>query len=316
MRLFILGVASLFFLFGCSEASNKHETKNQNMEKENLSAETMPDNSAGMPGKNAGMPGKNAVVTALPDNEDVITAFSLTVSESKRLIAKGIAKHPRVQQKMKSGMIIITLGSTNTYIAEELAGLSAVHGTFMIGHIAPQPVKVEGKRIPEIILMDGKPVEMTFKEALEALKEGDLIFKGGNLLNYEKKQAAVTVGAPDGGTTARIQPYTAEGPAHLIVPIGLEKEVAGDLYEYEKILSLETKQNGFVPRIVVHKNAEIFTEIEALKQFGNVEVVPYASGGIAGSEGSKSFAVYGAPSEVDRVLHIIKEIQGEPAFVK
>jgi hypothetical protein len=74
------------------------------------------------------------------------------------------------------------------------------------------------------------------------------------------------------------------------------------------------KSKGFVPRVIVHKNAEIFTEIEALKIFGDVTVIPYASGGIAGSEGAKSFAVYGAPAEVEKVLRLISEIQGEPPF--
>ena len=255
MKRHLLFIASAIILASCNNTTN--ETNNKNMEKEN------PVSSVTNPG---------------PD--DVISAFSLTVSEGKRLIAKGIAIHPLVKQKMESGMVIITKGTTNAYIAEELIGLEAEHGEFMSGNISNKPFNIETNKIPEIIVVNGKQIDMPLKDALAAIKPGDIVFKGGNLLNYEKKQAAVTVGAPDGGTVGRIQPYTAEGPGHLIVPIGLEKETYGDLSDYEYILSQNIKKNGSIPLVRLHKNAEIFTEIEAIKMFGKVEVVPFASGGI------------------------------------
>ncbi|MDR2679799.1 MAG: hypothetical protein LBC47_03210 [Tannerella sp.] len=293
MKQFILFIASVIIFTSC-KTDNKETNKDFMENEKNISSET----------------GFNS--------DDMVSCISLTVAESKRLIAKGIIKHPLVQRKLASGMIIITRGSTNTYIAEELTGLDAPRGNFVTGRITPngKEIATEGERVPEIVIVDGKWVNMPFQEALAALKEDDIVFKGGNLLNYEKKQVAVTIGSTDGGTVGRIRPYTAEGPAHLIVPIGLEKEVYGDLYDYEKILSGNMKNRGFVPRVIVHKNAEIFTEIEAIKVFGDVNVIPYASGGIAGSEGAKSFAIYGSPAEVEKVLRIISEIQGEPPFIK
>jgi hypothetical protein len=246
---------------------------------------------------------------------DAMMAFSLTVSESKRLIAKGIKQHPLVRKKLKSGIIIITRGSTNTYIAEELANLQSPHGKFVTGNISNDTVSMGGDKIPEITLIDGRHVEMSFREALAALKKDDIIFKGGNLLNYERKQAAVTIGMDDGGTIGKIQPYSVEGLARLIVPIGLEKEMKGNLNDYAKVLASNIQREGFVPRLILHKNAEIFTEIEAIQLFGNVNVIPFAAGGIAGCEGSISFVVYGAPQKVEKVKTLISGIKGEPAFI-
>lgn len=291
MKKIIISFAVIVFLVSCRE--NLTTGKDMNKEKETPS-----------------------VITVHPD--DVMAGINLTVAESKRLIAKGIARHPLVQQKMKSGTIIITRGTTNTYVAEELAGLDAPRGRFVTGNITPvngQPIEFGGDKIPEIVLVNGVLTEMSFKDALASLKGGDLIFKGGNLLNYEKKQAAVTIGAADGGTVGRIQPYTSDGPAYLIVPIGLEKEVYGDLTDYEAILSADVQKKGFIPRVIVHKNAEIFTEIEAIHLFGNVGVIPYASGGIGGSEGGKSFVIYGTADEVEKVLQVIAGIQGEKVFI-
>ena len=295
MKKKILLIASAVILMSCN---NSGETNNNNMEKEKAAITESFPNADMMPGAN-----------------DVMSSFSLNVAEGKRLIAKGIAAHPLVKQKMKSGIVIITKGSTNTYIAEELIGLTEDHGRFVSGNISSNPFPVETNKIPEIIIENGKRIDMPLKEALTILKEGDIIFKGGNLLNYERKQAAVTVGAPDGGTVGRIQPFSAEGPGHLIVPIGLEKEVYGDLNDYAKVMSSDIKKTGSIPLLILHKNAEIFTEIEAIKLFGNVKVVFFASGGINGSEGGKSFAIYGSPAEIEKVINIISTIKGEPPFI-
>ena len=249
---------------------------------------------------------------------DVIAGINLTVAEGKRLIAKGIANHPAVKTKLANGMVIITSGSTNTYIAEELAGLNAPHGSFMTGNITPQgtPGVNEGlERIPNIVLINGKKTDIDFEEALKQATEGDLVFKGGNMLNYEKKQVAVCIGAPDGGTTKRLRTVTTgEGKAKLIVPIGLEKQVYGDLNEYEKIAAVKNEQLAYIPRVWVHKNAEIFTEIEAIKTFASVNIVPFAAGGLAGREGGISLAIYGPKEEVQKVLDLVGSVQGEAAF--
>lgn len=256
-------------------------------------------------------------VAALKEG-DVIAGVNLTVAEGKRLIAKGIANYPAVKAKLQKGIVIITTGSTNTYVAEELAGLTAARGSFMTGNITPQGTPGVGEgldRVANIVLVDGKQVEVSYEDALKQMQEGDIIFKGGNMLNYEKQQAAVCIGAPDGGTTARLRTVTTgEGKAKLIVPIGLEKQVYGDLNEYEKIAAVKAEQLAYVPRVWVHKNAEIFTEIEAIKTFATVNVIPFAAGGLAGREGGISLAVYGSKEEVQKVLDLVASIQGEGTF--
>ncbi len=249
----------------------------------------------------------------------VIAGINLTVAEGKRLIAEGLACHPDIMAKMKSGMIIITKGTTNTYVAERLAGMNSPHGSFVIGNITP----VSGSRmnpdipkIPEIVLVDGKQVQMTLAEALSLLKEGDIVFKGANLLNYERRQAAVCIGSPEGGTTAKIRPCVGDGKARFIIPVGLEKEVPGDLSAIEKNLSGDAPRINELPRVWVHCDGEIFTELEAVKIFGEVEVFPYAAGGISGREGGISLVISGYPAEVKKVLEVVERIQGEKPFVE
>ena len=249
---------------------------------------------------------------------EVLAGINLTVAESKRLIAKGIANHPQVKEKLKKGIVIITSGTTNTYIAEELAGLDAPHGSFMTGNITPQNRGnvAEGlTRVPNITLIDGQKADINYEDALKQIGEGDIIFKGANLLNYENKQSAVCIGSDTGGTTSQIRPFIGEGKGRLIVPVGLEKDVSGDLSEYEKLFENNAERLSYVLRVWLHQNAEIFTEIEAIKTFADVNVAPFAAGGIAGREGGISLAVYGSKENVQKILDIIAEIQGEEAFI-
>ena len=139
---------------------------------------------------------------------EYMTTARLTVSESKRLIAKGISANKEVKDRLENGIVIITLGTTNTYLAEELAGLSTPRGSFVTGRIFPSSKEdfAKGmKRLSEIVLMKGKPVDISYADALSRMNAKDIVFKGANMVNYAKRQAAVCVGAPDGGTVAKLR---------------------------------------------------------------------------------------------------------------
>ncbi len=259
-----------------------------------------------------------SAVASLVEKEDVMAGINLTVAEGKRLIAKGIASMPVIREKMKKGVIIITRGSTNTYVAEELAGLDSPHGAFLTGHFVPEGAKklnagIE-KKVTEIVLVDGKRVDVSYEEGLKMLKPGDIILKGGNMLNYTKGQVGVCIGAADGGTVYRFIPFVGKDKAQLIVPIGLEKDGSSDLNAIEADLRKNNERLGFLPKIHVYKDAMVFTEIEALKLLADVKVFPYGVGGVNGREGGISLVVAGSRSEVEKVLQAVKAVRGEKPF--
>ena len=259
----------------------------------------------------------NESVSTVPELKegDVMSGINLTVAEGKRLIAKGIANHPQVKERMKKGTIVITTGSTNTYVAEELINLTDPRGSFVIGYVTPKgkgSVNAGMDLTPDIVIIDGKRVDMKYEEALKKATPEDIVFKGGNMLNYEKKQAAVCIGSENGGPAGLVR----ETYAHLIIPIGLEKETFGDLYAYEKLLENKPPRSS-APRVWVHpEKSEIFTEIEAIKVMADVNIIPFASGGLAGREGGISLAVYGSKEEVQKALDFVATVQGEAPFVE
>ena len=261
---------------------------------------------------------KEAAGTIPQKAYEYMTTARLTVSESKRLIAKGIASNKDVKDRLENGIVIITLGTTNTYLAEELAGLSAPRGSFVTGRIFPSSKEdfARGmKRQSEIVLMKGKPADISYADALARMNAKDIVFKGANMVNYAKRQAAVCVGAPDGGTVAKLRKYTDEGKGRWIVPVGLEKETTQDLFEIQKITNGDIQRGKGTVRLNVTQG-NIYTEIEAMKEFADVDVHVTAKGGVDGAEGGVSLLICGTKAEVEKAENIVKQLQGEPAFIE
>lgn len=249
---------------------------------------------------------------------ELLSTARLTVSESKRLIAKGIAANKEVQDRLKNGIVIITLGTTNTYIAEELAQLSAPRGSFVTGRIYPSSKEdfAKGlKRQSEIVLIQGKVTDISYTDALARMHANDIVFKGANMVNYAKRQAAVCVGAPDGGTVAKLRKYTDQGKGRWIVPIGLEKETTQDLFELQELVNNSTRRDKGTVRLNATQD-NIYTEIEALKEFAQVDVFVTAKGGVDGAEGGVSLLICGNKQEVEKAKSIINQISGEPTFIQ
>jgi len=258
--------------------------------------------------------------TAKNNRDKIVQAqIALTVSESKRLIAKAVAQMPIVKDALKNGMVIITKGTTNTYVAEEILGKKIAHGAYVFGRTYPEKGGKElgdVKSIGEVILVKGKHREdLSLAEAVKMLKPGDVVIKGANALDYENKTAAVIVGSSSGGTTGKILPYVGSRKAHLIIPVGLEKEVAGDPVDIAKKMCEPIESLNKIPSMFF-LNGQIITELEALKFLAEVSVFQAAAGGIGGAEGSVRLICRGTRKQVLKALKLAKEIQGEPPFVE
>ncbi len=57
-------------------------------------------------------------------NKHLRVTFSLTPSESKRLIARGVAAMDKVRRSLDKAYTIIGPGTTNAFVAQEVFGLT------------------------------------------------------------------------------------------------------------------------------------------------------------------------------------------------
>jgi hypothetical protein len=180
--------------------------------------------------------------------------------------------------------------------------------------------------VPHIVLVKGKSVDLSLGDAAKKLKEGDVVIKGANALDYKNKLAAVNILDPSGGTTGITMPFIVARKAHLVIPVGLEKLVAGDLVD----LTLKTRE----PLETLHPPAgqskapfpgdvlpamwlltgEIVTELEAINILTGATAFQNSAGGISGAEGAVWLTFRGTRDQVKKALELANSIQGEPPY--
>jgi hypothetical protein len=246
-----------------------------------------------------------------------------TPSAGKRLIAKALAQNPIVLTALKKGTLVIVAGTTNGYVAEEILKILKIEGflktNFFRGLTLPPggSVTSEGRLADEskfpgdVVITNGEWQKgKTIIDIVDDLKDRDVILKGANALNIEKKQAAVLIGHPKAGTISFIMQAVAGRRTKLIVPVGLEKRVNNDLYSLsEKLNSPEA--SGYRMSLVP---GQVFTEIEAIKQLSGANAELVAAGGICGAEGSYLLAVTGTDAQENYAEKLWKSVASEPPF--
>jgi len=142
---------------------------------------------------------------------------------------------------------------------------------------------------------------------IDELGPGDVILKGANALNYEKRQAAVLVAHPEGGTILCALKAVVGRRTKLLIPVGLEKSVYGDLFDLSRKANAPA---GKGPRLLPMPG-EIFTEIEALNILSGVRATLSAAGGIEGGEGGVVLFGEGNDAAVEKASSIVSACGGE-----
>ena len=244
--------------------------------------------------------------------------FSLTVAESKRLIARGVVALDIVRARMQQGIIMVSSGTTNAYVLEELLGERFDKRTYVTGRTLPARCSLPDwprQNRPDAVFRDGKLApELDRFSSVKVMRPGDIFIKGANALNYERGVAGILVGGEGGGTIGGTLGYIITQKLTLLIPVGLEKCVPYPIERASELIAQQDEaQGGVVSLFPVH--GRIFTEIEALHTLAGVEAIPCSAGGIAGAEGATWFLIRGEAEAVRKAMGIVEEIRGEPAFV-
>jgi hypothetical protein len=243
---------------------------------------------------------------------------TLTSSESKRLIARGVAALPSVQNALEKHTIIVAGGTSNAFVAEELLGIKIEDKTgYTLGIVTDGTLGIShsSKKTAPYVIKEGKPLETSWIDYLPKLEQGDIFIKGGNALDHTGL-AAVMVSDSKGGTIGAAQGLLYARGIKLIVPIGIEKMVP------DVRTAVEFMTNSTVDQALGHKvgliplvGATVVTELTALETLYDLEARCIAAGGVGGSEGSVTLAIEGLDEEVNRALKDVLSIKGEPQVV-
>jgi hypothetical protein len=250
--------------------------------------------------------------------------FLITPAMGKRLIAKTLATHPAIRRVLRNGTLVIVAGTTNGYVAEEILKTHKIADDFSRKHffrgVNLPPAKAvtkegrltdEGKFPGDVVIFKGEWQKgKTIADVVDTLGEGDVIVKGANALDLANRKAAILIGHPKAGTIGLALPAVLGRRVKLIIPVGLEKRVDGDL----DVLAAKMNAPGAGGYRLLPVVGEVFTEIEALVALTAAEVELIAAGGVCGAEGAVWIAVSGELEQEEFAAQVIASVADEPAF--
>jgi hypothetical protein len=244
------------------------------------------------------------------------TCVVLNENMSKRLIAKGVAATSLVKNALAEGTVVITLGTTNAIVAEEILGRTIDRGAFAAGFIGEKwNVNARVGEIGEIVLREGKEVAVDPQELLDSLGAGGLIIKGGNAIDPWGVVGVLT-GAASGGTVGRYLPLALARGVDVVIPIGLAKTIHSSITDLARELgSGKVDRCMGIPCGIFPLVGRVITEIDALETLFPVEVTQIANGGVGRGVGSVSLLITGEEAAVDKAFDLVSSLQGEPGIV-
>jgi hypothetical protein len=241
-------------------------------------------------------------------------SFTLTPSESKRLLGKAVAAMPEVQHAKENGYLVIGRGSTNAFILEELLQKKWDKERYVAGQSIRGVLCVlrSGVRSKPVVLHKGEILPVNPATIIEKMVPGDLLIKGANAIDPFGNVGVAMAGVRGGTMGEFYMALKGEGIA-TIYPVGLEKMIPSveEAARYGGKQAIE-RSIGCRTGMALVADGRVVTEIEAIEILFDLKAIHYASGGWGGAEGSVTLIVDGEADDVNRCLDFIEGIKGEP----
>jgi hypothetical protein len=240
--------------------------------------------------------------------------FCVTPAAGKRLIGKAMAIHPHIKPVLKKGTLVVIAGTTNGYVAEEiLKVLGQAEGFSRQGFrrgltVAPGAEAVKADFAGDVVIHNGEwQTGQTIFDVADDLQAGDVVLKGANAFDG-RGQGAVQIGHPQGGTILAALAAVFGRRVRLIVPVGLEKRVFGDV----NVLAGKINAPGAEGPRLLPTPGEIFTELDAIKLMTGAEACLVAAGGVYGAEGASWLGITGSQAQIQAAGELIQSVRAEP----
>ena len=243
--------------------------------------------------------------------------FTLTPSESKRLIAKGVAAMDIVKKAQENAYLVLAGGTTNAFIAQELLGKEGIEpqrcsfGISTNGVLCNTPLD-SLKMFPNV-LYKGEPADKPLDQVFQDFHMDTVVIKGANAIDPEGNVGIVTSGF-DGGTVPRVIGYVTSNGLNFITPVSLEKMVPSVLAGCKAVGAKKFDYSLGANFGMFHiADSIVVTEIEALDILFGVDATLVCAGGVGGNEGAVTLAVDGEEENIKKMIDLLEnEIKGEP----
>ncbi|MCQ5362066.1 MAG: hypothetical protein NO482_01400 [Candidatus Methanomethylicia archaeon] len=241
---------------------------------------------------------------------------TLTPSEAKRLIGRAVAAMEPVRYALKNGTVVICLGTTNAFVAEEVMGAEIKEkGKFAIGIITSRGTCITNpsSRLKELVIREGKLTELSMKDVLNDLGPNDVFIKGANAID-PFGNAGVFLGSQTGGTLGMSIGVLLSRGVKIIVPVSLEKLIPYSIWEIvPRVGNRKFRYAMKMPVGMMPLPGEVVTEVEAFNILFGCECYPIGGGGINGGEGGKCYLLEG--ENLESAWKEVIKVKGESSVV-
>lgn len=260
---------------------------------------------------------------------------SLTVAESKKLIAKAVAKMDNVRNAYEKGVIAIHPSSTTLFIAEELLGRLPDTQVWVMGMIVPKGAcgsaagrashrmqrTTDERKIPRgpagylctwVIEKGTLKTGIPLRDILERLGPEDVYLKGVTAVDSQNNAGVLIGNVVEGGTIGLVMARQKEKGFRLILPVGLEKLIPISIAEaaQESGHRHELSYSMGMPCTLLPCAGQVVTELSALEVLAGVTAVPISAGGLGGAEGAVTLILKGDDEAVRQAVDIIEGLKG------
>jgi hypothetical protein len=251
----------------------------------------------------------------------------LIPAESKKLIAKAIAKLDVVRQATTNGMVVLHPSSSTYFIVEEITGEKPKTNYWVCGVVAPKGMCVEmamvlGGYTPQNTVPDPGDFRACWviengrlaageklSELLNRMNPTDVYIKGVNALDL---QGNVGVLLGDQGSMGYILSVWRKKKFNLIYPVGLEKLIPtpirqataeAKLAKYDYAMGLPT---GLFPC----SGGKTMNELDAIEILSDAKAITIAAGGLGGAEGAITLVIKGSDGQVKKAIEFVEQSKG------
>lgn len=231
---------------------------------------------------------------------------------AKRLIARGVVALPQVKRSLREGLVVVTLGTTNAYVAEELLGKPVARALHCAGYIGRElSVVPADRRGRELVLERGQPAELPPQEVVTRLKVGDVVIKGGNVLDPQGV-VGVFMGSGSAGTVGRYVASALARGSDIVIPISRLKSAHVSVSGLAKELGIgRLRHTTGLPVGLFPLAGTVVTETEAVELLYGVEARHVASGGVGLGEGAVVLLLSGEGERVEAAFRDLSRLAAE-----
>jgi len=258
----------------------------------------------------------------------MLAQIVLTPAESKKLIAKAIARLKVVQLAVKDGIVALHPSSSTYFIVEEITGAKPKTNYWVCGVVTPKgmcvemamalgstltpheesfgPGDLQGTWIIERGQFGG---EEKLSSLLYRMTPSDVYVKGVNAIDPEGN-VGILFGLE--GSMGYIQTARKKRDFTIIYPAGLEKLIPISVKQAAQEAQFTRYEAGMGMPVGLYPcpAGVTVTEVQAIEMLSGASAIPIASGGLGGAEGAVTLVVKGKADEVQTALAFIEQSKG------